>query len=79
MQVSTLRILSSILGILLLMESIGMLVNKAANAKTGYESQNLIVAIFYMMFSVALLGGAVLGGPPPVSSSSGYRNMFAGR
>ena len=59
MKVSTLKTMAIILGLLLSMHAISMIVNNKQNSKKGYQSQNLIVSVFYLMFSIALFGGAI--------------------
>jgi hypothetical protein len=64
MKVSTLKAMAVILGLLLSMHAIAMMVNNKQNSKKGYQSQNLIVSIFYLMFAIALLFGAITARGP---------------
>lgn len=60
MKVSTLKITAGILGLLLAMHAISLIVNNKSNSKKGYQSQNLIISVFYLMFSIVLIGGAFI-------------------
>jgi hypothetical protein len=68
-----LKTLAIVLGLLMAMHAIAMMVNNKQNSKKGYQSQNLIVSVFYIIFATALLGGAVTTHGAP--ASNGYYRM----
>lgn len=69
-----LKTLAIILGLLMAMHAIAMMVNNKQNSKKGYQSQNLIVSVFYIILAAALLGGAITTHGAP-SGNSGYYRM----
>jgi predicted tellurium resistance membrane protein TerC len=72
MKVSTLKTMAIVLGLLLSMHAISMIVNNKQNSKKGYQSQNLILSVFYLMFAIALVGGAVSTRGPSSPSGEYY-------
>jgi membrane protein insertase Oxa1/YidC/SpoIIIJ len=68
-----LKTLAIVLGLLMAMHAIAMMVNNNQNSKKGYQSQNLILSVFYIIFSVILLGGAISTHGAPSAESGYYR------
>lgn len=75
MKVSTLKAMAVILGLLLSMHAIAMMANNKQNSKKGYQSQNLIISVFYLMFAIALFGGAMSARGPSSGGGEYYSPM----
>lgn len=66
--VSTMRIMSIVLGLLMLIQAITMFMHNDSN----YKGQNLVVATFYVIFSVVFVGSSFI-----IESSGGSGGYYS--